>query len=86
MQPRWLASRGGILVGMANLQRISHRGRLAAVVVAGQAIIEDTLSDEDFHHVQAMCLYSLELAEQGREYEYTDHDADQYARAARAHR
>ena len=82
MQPRWLASRGAILAGMANLQRISHRGRLAAVVVAGQAIIENTLSDEDFRHVQAMCLYALELAEQDRAEAYTDHDADQYARAA----
>lgn len=67
---------------MASLQRINHRGRLAAVVVAGQAVIEDTLSDEDFRHVEAMCLYALELDDGDPAHEYTDTDADAFARSA----
>lgn len=67
---------------MPNLQRINHNGRLAAIVLAGQAIIDDTLSDDAFRHVQAKCLYALELAEEGRPDSYTDQDGDAYARAA----
>lgn len=66
------------------LQPIIHNGQLAAVVIAGQAIITDTLPAQDVRHVQAMCLYALELAEQGRPTSYADADADEYARAARA--
>jgi len=64
------------------LQRIEHNGRLAAIVVAGRAIIDDTLSDEAFRQVQAKCLYALELAGQGRPDAYTDPDAEAFARAA----
>jgi hypothetical protein len=67
---------------MPNLQPIKHCGRLAAVVVAGQAIIDDVLPDEEFRHVEAMCLYALELAEDRRAHTYTDQDADAYAHAA----
>ena len=69
---------------MPNLQRINYNGRLAAIAIAGQAIIEDTLSDEAFRQVQAKCLYALELAEQGRADTYTEQDADAYAQAALA--
>ncbi|MGH2867837.1 MAG: hypothetical protein ACRDNK_09745 [Solirubrobacteraceae bacterium] len=67
-----------------NLQPIIHNGQLAAVVIAGQAIITDTLPAQDLRHVQAMCLYALELADQAPPKSYTDADADEYARAARA--
>ncbi len=71
-----------IIRRVPNLQRINHNGRLAAIVLAGQAIIDDTLSDDDFKHVQAKCLYALELADDGRTDSYTDQDGDAYARAA----
>lgn len=71
-----------MITGVPNLQRIIHNGQLVAVVVAGQAIIEDTLSDERFRHVQAMCLYALDLAEEGQANSYTDADADAYAQTA----
>lgn len=67
---------------MPNLQRIHHNGRLAAVVVAGEAIVDDTLSDYALASVQAKCLYALELAEKGGAESYTDEDAEAYARAA----
>jgi hypothetical protein len=64
---------------MRNIQPITHRGRLAAIVVAGEAIIEDTLTETDFRHVQAMCLYALEIADRERPGPYTDADAAVYA-------
>jgi hypothetical protein len=67
---------------VANLQKIHHGRRFAAVVVAGQAIIDDTLSPYAFAFVQAKCLYALELAERGEADYYTDEDAEAYARAA----
>ena len=69
---------------MRNLQPITHQGQLAAIVIAGRAIIDDTLTRQAHRHVQAMCLYALELAQQGRPHSYTDADDEQYARAARA--
>lgn len=69
---------------MRNIQIIVHRGRLSAAIVAGQAIIESTLSDDDFRHVQAMCLYAMEIIDGDRPGPYTDGDADAYARAALA--
>ena len=71
---------------MPNLQRIFHNDKLAAVVVADEAIIDNLLPVEDFRHVQAMCLYALELAAQGRAEAYTDTDADAYAQAATSRR
>jgi len=69
---------------MAHLQRINHCGRLVAVVLAGHAVIEDTLTDEDFRHVEAMCLYALELDGCGHSAEYSDAAADAFAREALA--
>ena len=71
---------------MPRLQRINHNGQLAAVVVAGQAILDDTLADPDRRHVQAKCLYALEIAERQRPGPYTDAAAEQYAQQALAHR
>jgi hypothetical protein len=70
------------MAAMRQLQPITHRGRLVAVVVAGQAMIRSCLSAEDLIEVQAKCLYALELADAGRAAAYTDTDADAYARAA----
>lgn len=69
---------------MRNIQLVVHRGQLAAVIVAGQAVIEDTLPDQDFRHVQAMCLYAMEIIDGDRPGPYTDAEADAYARAALA--
>jgi hypothetical protein len=71
---------------MPRLQRINHNGQLAAVVIAGQAILDDTLADTHRRHVQAMCLYALEIAERQRPGPYTDAAAEQYAHQALAHR
>jgi hypothetical protein len=67
---------------MQNLRPITHQGRLAAIVIAGQAIIDDTLSPEQQRHVKAMCLYALEIAERTRPGPYTDAGADAYAHHA----
>lgn len=71
---------------VANLQKIHHGGRLAAVVVAGQAIIDDTLSPYALASVQAKCLYALELADRDDADSYRDEDAEAYAQAALASR
>ena len=63
------------------LQMIRHNGRLAAVVVAGEAIIDDTLSDHAFASVQAKCLYALKLEERGEAGSYAEEDAEAYAHA-----
>ena len=64
------------------IQPIIHDGHIAAFVLAGHAIIEPSLSAEDLRHVEAMCLYALELADDSRAEPYTDAAADAYARAA----
>ncbi len=66
---------------MGQLTRITHEGQLVAVVVAGQAVIDDALPDESFGHVQAMCMYALDLEYAGQLDQYTDADAEGYARA-----
>jgi hypothetical protein len=67
---------------MPNLQRITHNGQLAAIVIAGQAIIDDTLNDNDRQHVQAMCLYAFQITDGLRPGPYTDTDAQRYAHDA----
>ena len=47
---------------MSEIQPIIHHGRLVAVIVAGQAIISDTLPKQQHAIVKAMCLYALEIA------------------------
>lgn len=73
------------MAAMRNLQPIVHHGQLAAVVIGGLAIIDDTLTDRAHRHVQAMCLYALELEDREGAGAYSDADADAYARAAPAH-
>lgn len=74
------------MVAMSNLQRILHRGELVAVVICGQAIIPTRIPEADLLHIQAKCLYALELADEGRADDYTDADAETYARVALGHR
>jgi hypothetical protein len=72
----------GRIEAMEALTPIIHQGRVAAIVIAGQAVIRSSLSTADARFVQAMCLYALQLADEGRTHEYTDSDAEGYAQAA----
>ena len=65
-----------------NLQPIIHDGRLAAVVIAGHAIIDDRLEAAQHRHVQAMCLFAIQIADRERPGPYTDTAAERYARHA----
>ena len=67
---------------MAGLQQITHNGKLAALVIAGQAIIDDTLPDDQRRQIQAMCLYALEIQDGQRDGPYSDSDALSYAQDA----
>ena len=60
------------------------RGRVAAVVIAGQAIIPDALPRREQATVKAMCLYALEIADGRLPGPYSDTQALAYARAAAA--
>ncbi len=64
---------------MRTLQPITHRGQIVAIAVAGHAIIDDTLDPDEHRHVQAMCLYALEIADGERPGPYTNAAAEQYA-------
>jgi hypothetical protein len=46
---------------MGEIQPIIYRGRMAALVVGGQAIIPDALPSREQTIVKAMCLYALEV-------------------------
>ncbi len=67
---------------MSRLQQITHNGELVAIVLAGQAIIDDTLPASERSKVQAMCLYALEIQAGELPGPYTDDKAHAYARAA----
>jgi hypothetical protein len=69
---------------MSEMQPIIHNGRLAAIVVGGQAIIPDTIRRTELPAVKAKCLYALEIAAGNLPAPYTDLGADTYARAAAA--
>ena len=71
---------------MSEIQPIIHRGRVAALVVAGQAIIPDALPSQEQATVKAMCLYALEVADGRLPGPYSDAQALAYARAAAAKR
>jgi hypothetical protein len=71
---------------MSDFQPIIHRGRLAAVVIAGQAIIPDAIPEREQQTVKAMCLYALEIADGLRSGPYTDAAALAYAHSAAARR
>lgn len=67
---------------MSGLQKIIYDGRLAAVVLADQAILTDPLPEPEERTVKAMCLYALEVAAGLRPGPYSDERALQYARRA----
>jgi hypothetical protein len=71
---------------MREIQPIIHHGRVAALVVAGQAIIPDALPSREQATVKGMCLYALEVAEGRLPGPYSDAKALAYARAAEAKR
>jgi hypothetical protein len=64
------------------LQRVTHNGELVAVVIAGQAIIDDTIPAAEKPLIQAKCLYALEIQAGDLPGPYTDEKADLYARTA----
>jgi hypothetical protein len=69
---------------MVELQRIVYDGRLAAIVLGEQAIIDDTLAAGEHRFVQAMCLYALEVKTRERPGPYSDQAAESYAQVALA--
>jgi hypothetical protein len=71
---------------MSEMQKIIYNGRLAAVVLADQAILTDTLPEPDERTVKAMCLYALEIAAGLRPGPYTDEKALDYAHRAQCTR
>lgn len=71
---------------MSAIQPIIHHGRVAAIVVAGQAIIRDHLPGDERATVTAMCLYAIEVAEGRFPGPYNPAAALSYARAAAAAR
>ena len=73
-------------MGVPTLQPIIYNGELAAIVLSEHAIVRTALPRQDLRHIKAMCLYALELDDDGRSESYTDADADAYARAALARR
>ena len=72
--------------GISEIQPIIHHGRVAAIVVAGQAIIPDALPQREQATVKAMCLYALDVAAGLLPGPYTDADALAYAHTAAAQR
>ena len=68
--------------GMTNLQKIIYKERLAAVVLADQAIVVDGLRENDERTVKAMCLYALEVAAGRERGPYSDERALRYAARA----
>ena len=71
---------------MSEIQPIIYRGRVAALVVAGQAIIPDALPGHEQATVKAMRLYALEVADGRLPGPYSDAQALAYAHAAAAKR
>ena len=67
---------------MTRMQKIIYNGRLAAVVLADQAILTDPMPEHDECTVRAMCLYALEIAAGIHPGPYSDERALQYARRA----
>lgn len=66
---------------MPTIQVIEHRGRPAALVVAGQAIIAEHLCGADRRTVQAKCAFALEIDAGDRPGPYEDAAAERFATA-----
>jgi hypothetical protein len=74
--------RRGTINNVSNLQKITHNGRVAALVVADHAVVLDGLREDEERTVKAMCLYALEVAAGREPGPYSDERAIQYARRA----
>jgi hypothetical protein len=71
---------------MHGIQQIHYRGRLAAVVLGGEATIDAQLAGEELLDVQAMCLFAIETAGGEQPGTYTDQRAAAFAAQTRAQR
>ena len=71
---------------MTDMTKIIYQGRLAAVVIAEEAILTDPLPEQDERTVKAMCLYALEIDAGLRPGPYTDEKALAYAHRAQRER
>ena len=69
---------------MSGLQKIIYNGHVAAIVLAGQAIVADGLAETDERTVKAMCLYAMEVNEGLQPGPYSDERALEYAGRAAA--
>lgn len=78
----WWPTRRSKIGGMSTMQKIIYNGHVAAVVLAGQAIIPDGLAETDERTVKAMCLYAMEVDDGLHPGPYTDERALEYARRA----
>ena len=67
---------------MSNVTKIIYQGRLAAVVLADQAILTEELPEPEERTVKGMCLYALEIAAGLHPGPYTDDRALEYAHRA----
>jgi hypothetical protein len=67
---------------MSDMTKIIYQGRLAAVVIAEEAILTDPLPEPDERTVKAMCLYALEINAGQTPGPYTDENALDYAQRA----
>ena len=72
----------GTIDNVSNLQKITLNGRVAALVVADQAILLNGLGEAEERTVKAMCLSALEVAAGRERGPYSDDCAIQYARRA----
>ena len=71
---------------MTGVQQIHYRGRLAAVVIGGEATIDAQLAGEELVDVQAMCLFAIEIASGEQPGTYSDQRAVSFAAQTRAQR
>jgi hypothetical protein len=76
------SSRRGTINNVSNLQKITLNGRVAALVVADEAIVLNGLEEDEERTVKAMCLYALEVAAGRQCGPYSDERAIRYARRA----
>jgi hypothetical protein len=75
-----------MIESMHGVQQIHYRGRLAAVVLGGEATIDAQLAGEELVDVQAMCLFAIAIANGEQPGTYSDQRAAAFAAQTRAQR